>query len=120
MKVKVKQMVEYAGHSISANGSVKLTLKAGYSELTKSMELMQMLNNNVSVKAKVVGEKAKMLGSFMIKQIIVDGDGESKIKLDSLSDYVETDNLNSLPLNDNEVKEFVVLYETDIEKESEE
>ena len=64
--------------------------------------------------------KAKKLGIFRIKQITIDGDGESKIKFDTLKDYVEVDNLNSLPLNSDDVKEFQLMYKADVELESEE
>ena len=37
MEVKVKEVVKYGGHSLSANGSVNFTLKAEYSELTNTM-----------------------------------------------------------------------------------
>ena len=47
MKVKVKEVVKYGGHSLSANGSVNFTLKAQYSELSNTIQLMQMLNNDV-------------------------------------------------------------------------
>lgn len=114
MIIKTKQVVSYKGHSLSANGSVNLTLSAMYSELTKTINLMQMLNNDVEIKAKVSGKVLK-LGVFRIKNIIIDGDGESKIKFNGLSDYVEMDNLNLLPLQSDEVKEFQVLYETDAE-----
>lgn len=117
MNVKVKQVVKYGGHSLSANGSVNFTLKAQYSELTSSIELMQMLNNDVSIKAKVPGGKPMKLGFFRIKQIIIDGDGESTIKFNGLNDYIEMDNLNVLPLNSDENKEFIVLMEADIETE---
>lgn len=46
---KVKEVVTYGGHSLKASGSVDLTLKAGYSELTNSIKLMQMFNNDVSI-----------------------------------------------------------------------
>ena len=48
MTVKVKEVVKYGGHSLSANGSVNFTLKASYSELTNTIQLMQMLNNDVN------------------------------------------------------------------------
>lgn len=113
--VKVKEVVKYGGHSLSANGSVNFTLKAQYSELTNTIQLMQMLNNDVSIKAKIPGSSPMKLGVFRIKQIIVDGDGESIIKFNGLNDYIEMDNLNLLPLNSDENKEFVILTETDIE-----
>lgn len=117
MNVKVKEVVEYKGHSLSANGSVNFTLKAQYSELTKTIQLMQMLNNDVSIKAKVPGGSPMKLGFFRVKQIVIDGDGESTIKFNGLNDYIEMDNLNLLPLNTDENKQFVVLMETEIEEE---
>ena len=117
VNVKVKEVVEYAGHTLSANGNVNFTLKASYSELTKTIRLMQMLNNDVSIKARLPGRKPMKLGNFRIKQIAIDGDGESKIKFNSLNDYVEMDNLNMLPNNGADVKEFTVLMEAEIEIE---
>lgn len=115
MNVKVKEVVKYGGHSLSANGSVNFTLKAQYSELPNTIKLMQMLNNDVNIKAKVPGGKPMKLGFFRVKQIVIDGDGESTIKFNGLNDYIEMDNLNLLPLNTDENKEFVVLMEVDIE-----
>lgn len=115
MKVKVKEVVKYGGHSLSANGSVNFTLKAMYSELTNTIQLMQMLNNDVSIKAKIPGGSPMKLGLFRIKQITICGDGESTIKFNGLNDYIEMDNMNLLPLNSDENKEFTVLMEADIE-----
>lgn len=117
MNVKVKEVVRYNGHNLSANGSVNLTLKASYSELVNSIQVMQMLNNDVNIKAKMPGGKPMKLGSFRIKQIVIDGDGESQIKLNGLNDFIEMDNLNLLPQNDSDNKEFVVLMEAEIEEE---
>lgn len=117
MNIKVKEVVKYGGHSLSANGSVNFTLKAAYSELTNTIKLMQMLNNDVNIKAKVPGGNPMKLGMFRIKQIIIDGDGESTIKFNGLNDYIEMDNLNLLPLNSDENKEFVVLMEAEIEED---
>lgn len=117
VKVKVKEVVEYAGHTLSANGNVNFTLKASYSELTNTIQLMQMLNNDVDIKARLPGGKPMKLGSFRIKQIVIDGDGESKVKFNSLNDYAEMDNLNMLPNNGADVKEFTVLLEAEIEIE---
>ena len=115
--IKVKEVVKYAGHSLSANGSVNFTLKASYSELTNTIQLMQMLNNDVIIKAKLPGGKPMKLGMFRIKQIVIDGDGESTLKFNGLNDYIEMDNLNVLPLNNDENKEFVIVAEAEIENE---
>lgn len=119
MNIKVKEVVTYGGHSLKANGAVDFTLKASYSELTNTISLMQLLNNDVNIKAKAPGNKPMKLGIFRIKQIIVDGDGESVLKFNGLNDHIEMDNLNMLPLNDSDNKEFVVLMEAEIEDEEE-
>lgn len=120
MNVKVKEVVKYDGHSLSANGSVNFTLKASYSELVNTIQLMQMLNNDVTIKAKPPGGKAMKLGVFRIKQVTIDGDGESKLRFNGLNDYIEMDNLNLLPLKSDETSEFQVLFEADIEEEDDE
>ena len=117
INIKVKEVVKYGGHSLSANGSVNFTLKASYSELTNTIKIMQMLNNDVSIKAKIPGGSPMKLGFFRVKQITIDGDGESIIKFNGLNDYIEMDNLNLLPLNSDENKEFVVLMEAEAEEE---
>lgn len=117
--IKVKQVVVYGGHSLKANGAVDFTLKSAYSELVNTIQLMQMLNNDVIMKAKLPGQKAMRLGMFRIKQIIIDGDGESILKFNGLNDHIEMDNLNLLPLNTDDDKEFVVLMEAEIEEEEE-
>ena len=120
MTVKVKEVVKYGGHSLSANGSVNFTLKASYSELTNTIQMMQMLNNDVIIKAKLPAGKPMKLGMFRIKQIVIDGDGESTLKFNGLNDYIEMDNLNLLPLNSDENKEFVIMMEAEVEIEEEE
>lgn len=119
MNVKVKEIVKYNGHSLSANGSVNLSFKAMYGELTNTIKTMQMLNNDVMIIAKVGKNKLK-LGMFRIKDIRIGGDGESTIKFNGLSDCVEMDNLNELPLRDSESQEFPVLMSAEIEEEENE
>lgn len=120
MNISVKEVVTYGGHNLSANGSVNLTLKASYSELSKTISAMQMLNNDIKIKAKVPGSKAMKLGMFRIKDIKIDGDGESVLRFNTLNDFVEMSNLNLLPLNDSDTKEFAVLLEAEVEEEGEE
>ena len=120
MIVKVREVVKYNGHSLSANGSVNFTLKASYSELPNTIQMMQMLNNDVTIKAKLPAGKPMRLGMFRIKQIVIDGDGESTLKFNGLNDYIEMDNLNLLPLNNDDNKEFVIMMEAEIEIEEEE
>ena len=115
MKLKVMEVMKYGGHSLSANGMVNVTFTAMYSELAKSLQLMQLLNEDVTVAAKLPSEKPMPLGTFRVHQLIVDDDGESKVKLRGMSELVETDSLNSLPLRNSDVPEFQVMFKADIE-----
>lgn len=119
--INVSQVVTYGGHSLAASGSVNLTLKADYSELVKTIQLFQLLNNDVTVKAKIPGEsKPIQLGIFRINGINTSHDGCSTIKLNGLNLYVEMDNLNLLPTKQDENELFTVRYEAEIEEEENE
>lgn len=115
IRVKVQEVVKYGGHTLSANGKVTLTLNAAYSELSNTIQISQMLNEDVTIKARVPGKKAVMLGSFRVSKIEVFDDGESRVRFAGISDYVEMDNLNSLPLKGEDVPEFRVLVEAEID-----
>ena len=121
---KVKAVVVNGGYNVSANGSVNLKFIAGYSELVNTIKLQQMLNNDVNIKARIPSPNGKpevvKLGIFRIKSTTIDGDGESKIQFNGLADYVEMDNLNILPLASDDIKEFAILMEAELEVESEE
>lgn len=116
-KIKVKGFYSYKGHSVLQNGSVNITLKAQYSGITNSVQLLQMLNNDVSIHVKLGGEKKPFdIGSFRIKSVNFDGDGESVVKLNSLNDFVDIDGINRLITKD----EFQVMFVANIEEENEE
>lgn len=120
MKIKVKEVVTYGGHSISANGAVNLTLKAQYSELVNTINVMPMLNNDVNIQAKFPQMAAMKLGSFRVKQLIIDDDGESTLKFNGITEYVEVDELNKLAMNDGKTNAFTVLMSAEIESEVDE
>lgn len=115
-KVKIKEMVSYSGHSLTGNGVVNLTLKAMYSELVNTIQVMQLLNNDITLKARLSSE-VKNVGIFRVKHIEVDGDGESKIKLTGMAEYVNLSVLNEFPLKGDEVQEFAVMFISELEDE---
>lgn len=123
MITKVKAVVVNGGYNVSANGSVNIKFIAGYSELVNTIKLQQMLNNDVTIKARIPVPNGKpqviKLGVFRVKSTMIDGDGESKIQFNGLADYVEMDNLNLLPLASNDIKEFMIQMEAELELESE-
>lgn len=121
MILKVKQVVTNAGYRVGANGSVSISFAAKYSELTNTIKLQQLLNNDVEIKAKMPTGTGKPqvlnLGNFRVKRTTIDDDGESKVEFNGITDYIEMDNLNKLPLNSDDLKEFTILVTADIESE---
>lgn len=117
MIVRVKQFAQYATHSTTSKGIVNLTVKSSYSNLSQTIKLLQMLNNDITLKAKVGRNKPFVIGTFRIKDIVVDGDGESKIKFTSILDYVNASRITDLIMIDEDIKEFVLMSECNIEEE---
>lgn len=95
-KIVVKQIASYQGYSVSTKGAVNLMMKAKYEELVNSMQLLQMLNNDVTITVKLPSAGPSKLGMFRIKSIAFDGDGESTLKFDSISDYVDLEAIGKL------------------------
>lgn len=118
MKIKVKMIAVNGGYNVKANGSVNVTFVTAYSELTNIIQAQQLLNNDVSVKIRVPSSDGKAdvfsLGLFRVHQTIIDNDGEAKLKLNGLSDYIEMDNLYKLPNNTEDICEFNVLLESEV------
>lgn len=118
-KIVISEFVSYSGHNVSANGVVNLTLLAKYGELTNTIQAMQLLNEDIKMKARLGSSKPMLLGTFRIKNIMVDGDGESKIKLASTRDAVELDNINALPFSNEDNSEFMIRMEATVEEADE-
>ena len=95
-KVKTKAVASYNGHSIKTNKNVDLAFKFRYDELTNYIQLIQYLNEDVDIVAKVEDGPAKKLGIFRVKEIKIDNDGEGVVKFNSMLDYVNADEINSL------------------------
>jgi hypothetical protein len=119
-KIMVKAVVTYKGHSVSANGAVNLSMKAKYEELINSMQLLQMLNNDVAIVAKLPDSSPSKLGMFRIKNVTFDGDGESVIKFDSISDYVDLEAIGKLIGSELFQVKFGAEIQEEIEQQNEE
>lgn len=119
-KVKVEQVVTSGGYSISAAGVTMVTFKCKYGELVNTVQMLQLLNNDIDIVANVPGEKEKAVGHyFRLKQITVDGDGEQTIKLQGVSEFTEVDTLSMLPFKNAEIPEFRITLSSSIELETE-
>lgn len=100
MEVKVQVICRYNGHSVKSNGNIDLSLKTEYGELANSIQLTQMLNNDINLIVKPAEKKAIKIGIFRLKQLRIDHDGVAVIGLNSITDYVEVDNVNTLVSED--------------------
>jgi len=89
-------VVKYNGHNVRPNGSVDLNLISRYSEMVDSIRLLQLLNNDIVLTVKIPESKAFKLGSFRIGGVAFDHDGTAKIKFNGMTDFINTDNLNKL------------------------
>lgn len=94
-KVKIREVVGYNGHNVKANGIVNLNLKAMYSELVNTIQVLQLLNNDVKISV-VEGKSENSLGMFRVKNVNVSDDGESVLKFETLAEAAEMDKINSL------------------------
>ena len=94
--VEVKVIGKYHGHSVKANQSVDLSFKAGYDQLAQAIQLVQFLNNDVTILAKVPDTKPFKLGTVRVQAVNISHDGESAIKFNSMADFTEVDNFSKL------------------------
>lgn len=115
MQIAIKEIVSYKGHSVKKNGVLDLTLSAMYGELTNSIKVLQLLNNDVKITVKLSGSNPMNLGVFSVKNVTFDGDGESILKFTSMVDYVEIDNINAIISQEN----FQIKLQSEIEMEEE-
>jgi hypothetical protein len=95
-EVKVKIIGNYNGHSFKSNKSVDLGLIFEYGELLNYIKLVQMINENIDVQAKIGDTKVRKLGLFMFKSLTISHDGEGSLKLNSQLDYVESTMIDAL------------------------
>lgn len=117
-KIKIREVVGYNGHNVKANGIVLLNLKAMYSELVKTIQVLQLLNNDVKISV-VQGKSEESLGMFRVKNVNISDDGESVLKFETLAEAAEMDVINSLVGKEGE---FVInmFAEVDLEEDEDE
>lgn len=99
-QVKTRMVVTYDGHSVRKDGDIDVKFKADYGEVVNVLSLFQMLNQNVDIKVKVGSAKPSVLGTFIIRSISVDRDGESKLKFNSEANHVNLSSIMELAVPD--------------------
>ena len=92
-KFKQKGIATFEGLSIGKNKTVQLKFKLRYDEILTSVELLQGLNNDITVHAKTATGNPMSLGIFTIGAVNFDKDGNATIPFKSLVDNVNLDNI---------------------------
>lgn len=114
-RVKVKTIATYGGHNVKQNKSVDITFKCEYGELSQYIKLIQFLNENVDITIKQSDEPAEKLGTFMVREIRIDHDGEGVLKFNSMIDHAECQLFHKLAGNE----PFKIMFEAEIDNEVE-
>lgn len=117
--VKIKFEGQYVNHDVKANKAVNVQFKMPYSELSQYIQTIQMLNENVTVGAKIGADKKPInLGTYMVQSINIDRDGEGKIKFNSQLDAVDANALNDLAIRNDEPLMIMLKANIDVEEEA--
>lgn len=95
-KFKQKGIATFEGLSIGKNRTVQVKFKLRYDEILTSVELLQGLNNDITVHAKTATSNPMSLGTFTIGSVNFDKDGNATIPFKSLVDNVNLDNICAL------------------------
>lgn len=95
-EVKIKSVCKYNGHGVKPTKVVALSFRFKYDELPSSVQSLQMLNENVTIRVKLGDQPAMTVGTFMIKGLNFDGDGESVMNLGSQLDHIEPSIVNEI------------------------
>lgn len=93
---KQKGIATFEGLTIGKSKVVTLSVKLRHDEIVTSVELLQGLNNDITVVAKVPDRKPMNLGIFTIGAINFDKDGNAKVPFKSMTDNVNLDNIVQL------------------------
>lgn len=95
-KFKQKGIATFEGLTIGKNKAVVVKFKLRYDEILTSVELLQGLNNDITVHAKAEDTGVMSLGMFTIGAVNFDRDGNATIPFKSLVDNVNLDNICKL------------------------
>lgn len=95
-KFKQKGIATFEGLSIGKNRTIQVKFKLRYDEILTSVELLQGLNNDITVHAKTATGNPMSLGIFTIGSVNFDKDGNATIPFKSLVDNVNLDNICAL------------------------
>lgn len=92
-EVKLKGVSKITSMNISSSRVITLNVTMGYEEIVTSVQLLQGLNSDITVLAKMGIGKAKSLGMFTVNGVNFDKDGNAKVSLKSMVSNVELENI---------------------------
>lgn len=75
---------------------VKVSFKFRYDEMITSINLLQGLNSDITIHARLSGRKAVNLGLFTIAGVSFDKDGNATVQFKSAFDSVNMDNISEI------------------------
>lgn len=100
---------------------VKISFKFRYDEMITSISLLQGLNTDITIHAKISGRKAVNLGLFTIGAVAFDKDGNAQAQFKSMIDNVNMDNIsNILSLDADDILQLQFLAVLELPDNSEE
>lgn len=93
MELKQKGVAKFQGFNVAASKVVTLKVKIPFNELVTSVKLLQSLNTDVTIHARMDGAKAVNLGMFNIGSVSFDKDGNASAQFKSMMENVDTENI---------------------------
>ena len=84
--------------------------------MTNTIQLLQLLSNDIKLVVKKPNEKPFKLGTFRLQALNYDHDGQAKIRFNSMTDFVEVDDVNRL-IPDDKQERFSIRVMAEIEIE---
>lgn len=101
-KFQQKGVAVFNGMTVSPQKIITLKFKLRYDEVVTSVNLLQGLNTDITVHAKIGTGKAVNLGMFTIGGISFDRDGNAVIPFKSMVDNVNMDSIQEVLSADKE------------------
>lgn len=93
-KLKQKGVATLEGININKSRAITVSFKLRYDEILTSVELLQGLNNDITVHAKLPSTgKVVSLGMFTIGAVNFDRDGNAKIPFKSMLENVNLESI---------------------------
>lgn len=81
---------------VSPSKIVKVSFKIRYDDMITSINLLQGLNSDITIHAKLSGRKAVNLGLFTIGGVSFDKDGNATVQFKSKVENVNMDNISEI------------------------